>query len=62
MDSKATCCPEQVDLVTLVCELQKQLRAAGMKLHSQDLAPWGSWGVFNVTALAQCVDYVVPMA
>ena len=33
-----------------------------MKLHSQDLAPWGSWGVFNVTALAQCLDYVVPMA
>ena len=42
--------------------MQRQLKAVGMKLHSQDLAPWGSWGVFNVTALARCVDYVVPMA
>ncbi len=53
---------EKGDLVTMVCELHRQLKAAGLSLHSQDLAPWGSWGVFNVTALAQCVDYVVPMA
>ena len=48
--------------MAVVCEMQRQLRAVGMRLHSQDLAPWGTWGVFNVTALAACVDYVVPMA
>ena len=53
---------EKEDLVEMVCEMQSQLKAEGMSLHSQDLAPWGSWGVFNVTALAHCLDYVVPMA
>lgn len=53
---------EKVDLVKVVCEMQSQLKAEGMTLHSQDLAPWGSWGVFNVTVLSRCLDYVVPMA
>ena len=46
----------------MVCELQAALKAAGLRLHSIDLAPWGSWGVFNVSTLAACVDYALPMA
>jgi spore germination protein YaaH len=53
---------EKQDLVKVVCEMRAQLNAEGMRLHSMDLAPWGSWGVFNVTALAHCLDYAVPMA
>lgn len=53
---------EKQALVAMVCEMQTQLNAAGLRLHSMDLAPWGSWGVFNVTALAECMDYIVPMA
>ena len=35
--------------------------AQGQRLHSQDTAVWGSYGFFNVTALAQCMDFIVPM-
>ena len=53
----------QADLARMLCELQAALQAAGLRLHSMDLGPHQPpWGVFNISALAQCVDYLLPMA
>ena len=49
----------QADLARMLCELQAALQAAGLRLHSMDLGPHQPpWGVFNISALAQCVDYL----
>ena len=48
-------------LTSLVCDIQRALHANGLRLHSQDMAPWGSYQSFNMTALAQCMDFVLPM-
>ena len=53
-------------MTSMICSLHAQLQAMGKRLHSQDTASWGStgpWGrVFNVAALAECVDFLLPMA
>eukprot|EP01052_Picozoa_sp_SAG31_P027512 SAG31_NODE_2581_length_5436_cov_3.876897_3_plen_731_part_00 len=49
-------------LTSLICEIQAELHARGLRLHSQDVAVRGSYGNFNVTALASCMDYILPMA
>ena len=46
-----------------LAELRAALQAAGLRLHSMDLGPHQPpWGVFNISALAPCVDYLLPMA
>lgn len=53
----------QADLARMICELQTELHSAGLRLHSMDLGPHQPpWGVFNISALAPCVDYLLPMA
>ena len=40
-------------LSEMVCEIQAKLHAQGQRLHSMDVAPWGSYGFFNVSELYQ---------
>ena len=48
-------------LTSVICDTQAALHAKGLRLHSQDVAPWGSYGDFNLTALSECMDFVLPM-
>ena len=48
-------------LTGAVCAAQKKLSANGIRLHSQDLAVEGTYGDWNVSALAGCLDFILGM-
>ena len=48
-------------LTRIVCNVQTALKAKGLRLHSMDVAPWGTYENFNMSALVQCMDYILPM-
>lgn len=50
-------------LARVICDVQAALRAKGMRLHSQDMPLIPPWHPdFNISALSQCMDFVLPMA
>ena len=48
-------------LTRIVCNVQTALKAKGLRLHSMDVAPWGTYENFNMSALVQCMDFILPM-
>jgi hypothetical protein len=40
-------------LTRIICNIQTALKAQGLRLHSQDVAPWGTYENFNMSALVQ---------
>lgn len=40
-------------LTRIICNVQTALKAQGLRLHSQDVAPWGTYENFNMSALVQ---------
>ena len=48
-------------LTQIVCNVQTALKNEGLRLHSMDVAPWGTYDNFDMNDLVKCMDFILPM-